>query len=301
MRKFLFFVLLALSIISVAVAPAAAQEPVLRLTNDGCPLEGEFYPDGTTAVDLTGKYYTCTAGVWVPDESETLVLVEDDENEFGELFTIVGAPEEVEMPPHDVARDFRIGMGTEYFISEPGGLTSDPGDLECRANPVCWWISPDNQFKLTDRESEVVDLREDAWVFMTFAGGTLEIEGTVITLEKLPLHNWVVVLRGQAPGDGDRNVDVVVTDYDPGFALATNVPVSARLSEDYFDQNVANTYDLAGQPTDVCAGGCESNSALFYSVQNGGWVVIHQDGYGAPWELVDTNVTNGVYPGGNIE
>lgn len=270
MKKFASLLIFVLLVVGAITTPALSQDDKMCVTINGNQLCG-------SATDIIAIL-------------EALDDVDDGEvADANSSFTITGVPDAVQMPEHDVERDFTLGFGTEFWISEPGGLTADPGDRRCQRNEVCWEISPDNQFKMTG-EVEYIDLREDAWTLTTLSYGTFEIGEVTITLSTVPLHNWTLVLHGKWPARGDHNTQVVLTDHNPGFGMTTNIPVSARLSEDYLLEQVENTYK---PDTDVCGGGCDNgNSIMFFDINTSGYVVITQTSENAEWEILATNIVN---------
>jgi hypothetical protein len=203
-------------------------------------------------------------------------------------FTVTGAPDSVSPVKADPAYKNTTGVFSDAWVGEPGVLTGDPGDAQCKANASCWWISPDNQTKLTDKSEEGLDLREGGYLFITFAGGHISIDKTEIDLMASPRHMWMVVLKGLPEADGDNNLPVTVSKYNAGFGLATNLPSGARMSQDYFTQNADNAYT-----NKVCGGGCLSVSAIFYDAKSGAWTAINQPGKGKAWSGLGTNFVGG--------
>ena len=180
-----------------------------------------------------------------------------------------------------------IGGGTEQTIAEPGVRTADPGDQDCLASSSCWWVNPNNQEKMTV-EGQTLNLNEDAFLMCTFARGTFLIDGAVeITFTAVPFHQWVFVMRGNEPGDGDLNVDVVVTEFDHGFMTCTNLPEGAMVSEDYVVQNVDNGYATQCGAIDHCT----SSSIATYEHGAKIFAHVYQPSLGAVWESVESNVS----------
>jgi hypothetical protein len=178
-----------------------------------------------------------------------------------------------------------IGFDTISWLAEPGVLTAD-SKQDCGENKSCWPISPDVQQKLVVPDKMGFDLREDAWLFFTMARAKFVVDGTTIEVEAQKDHSWIVLMRGRNPGDGDLNLPVTVSNYDVGFGLGTNLPVGARVSENYFKDNAKDAHTQGNCGND----GCKAVSALLYDVNTKAWVVITQPDRNAAWQLVKTNI-----------
>ncbi len=156
-----------------------------------------------------------------------------------------------------------IGFGADVS-GEPGVRTADPGDPNCKLEESCWHINPDNQHDLNALGGEAIDLNEDAFTMCAFSRGTFTFGGeTQLSFAATPMHSWLLVMRGLDPGDGDRNTQVVVTDFDMGFMTCTNLPAGARISEDYVIQNFDNMFEELCGAIDHCTSG----SLVFYNHQ----------------------------------
>jgi DNA uptake protein ComE-like DNA-binding protein len=208
----------------------------------------------------------------------------DTNSVSGSLYAILGAPKAVTAPSIDSSYKNTIGFNTHRWVAEPGVLTAD-SIQDCAGNASCWHISPDRQYVLTDRVGEGTSVREDAWTLVSGARGMFELGSVKIQLDARDDHVWMVLVRGLNPGPGDRNVPMWASDFDPGFTLVTHLPVGARVSENYFLENVQTGLSRGNCGRD----GCTHVSALLFDVNNGAWVIITRSRT-TSWSLVATNL-----------
>lgn len=200
----------------------------------------------------------------------------------GTLFSVSGVPATVPALVKNPAYVNTLGLGTDLWLAEPGVLTAD-SLADCAGNVSCWNISPDRQYVLVGKEA-VSSVREDAWTLVSAARGTFQMDGMTVQLEAEEGHTWLFLVRGQNPGQGDRNVPLEASNYDAGFTLVTHLPVGARTSEQYFLAQADNAL-VQGN---CGSSGCREVSAFFLDLNLGAWVAITLPQTGV-WESVGTN------------
>ena len=222
---------------------------------------------------------TSTSGVTAADTiTSTLEVV------TGTLYSVTGASASVPAPVEDLQNySNTLGLDTYPWLAEPGVLTAD-SLADCAGNASCWPISPDRQYVLVGREA-VSSVREDGWTLISSSGGTFEVNGTIVKLQKREGHLWLLLIKGLRAGPGDLNVPLAASEYDAGFTLVTHLPVGARVSEQYFLDQVSNGLSQGNCGND----GCEAVSAFFFDLNTGAWTSVHLSSVGGVWEQMGTN------------
>lgn len=222
-----------------------------------------------------------------PDSQQPTTVVGETVGKV--LFSAIGLPASVEVktPPQEYKNT--LGYGSQLFMAEPGGRTADPAypDPGCTLDRSCWYVNPDNQHDLTDLQGEGIDLNEDTYTMCSFSKGTFTFPGAEIKFHATPMQSHLFVMKGQAPGEGDRNTQVIVTDYDAGFVTCTNLPPQiAKISEDYVFQNFVNMFEKLCGTIDHCS----SATLVFYDQETKGYAAFYQASPEAELVPVGTNL-----------
>lgn len=260
------------------VAAAAAATAVAQYAADNPPASDVVNP---TVVVTSAPEATQTTESALDAPAQPAVAppsgawaVEGERVDLGYGLIAVNLPTNVAVKkPSDEYKN-SLGSGSEYWMGEPGVRTADAGDPNCDPKFSCWHINPDVQHDLTAIAGEAIDLNEDAFTMCAFSRGTFTFAGeTQITFAPTPMHSWLFIMKGLPPGDGDRNVQVVVTDYDAGFMTCTNLPAGAMISEDYVFQNFENMFDELCGAIDHCSSG----SLVFYGHEKKVITAFYQD------------------------
>ncbi|MBI4129742.1 hypothetical protein HY468_00330 [Candidatus Roizmanbacteria bacterium] len=193
------------------------------------------------------------------------------------MFEISGVPEQidpgnrvltVDVANADFGGDYinTLRQGTEMMFAEPGVLLVDsqfPQETIDESNGAIRRIDPLNQ-ELFENATEAFPLNEGAFAVATMGYGTVEVDGARFVLEGQRDHMWLVAIRGNFEGDGDRNTTINFSEYEDGHAQAMAYPRGAFISEGNLKQIV--DYGFVGDPNCGDSGCREGVSGLLYDV-----------------------------------
>ena len=278
---------------SQSTAQDIANTPTPEATQTSAP---------TTAADTSTSEATQASAPTAMNTPEPTMANLNQEETIGNLprFTIFGVPNQInqenllkwtERPtePGDVAHENTIGFGTQAFLAEPGVLTTDEYD---KKNPTTWYSKDaDVQKTFEQKGPSYWGAPEGGFAMFTAAAMELNFEGLEgkinVQLDAEENHGWIVIVRGlsrdyQTPMD--LNMQIEITDYNPGYIMGTRLPPGQWVSEDYLKQNVD-----AAHIKNCGMDGCKRVSALFIDPQ-GAYTVITQNGLNASWQLAASNI-----------
>ncbi|PIR58928.1 MAG: hypothetical protein COU69_02890 [Candidatus Pacebacteria bacterium CG10_big_fil_rev_8_21_14_0_10_56_10] len=188
-----------------------------------------------------------------------------------------------------------VTEATRFMVAEPGVITTDSAE-EAADNESAHHISPDTQLQLTNPREIGHGSSVHAGAYLMVTGATMSVDlnrpdgaEVSINLPRRLGRSWMLFIRG-LDGDGEKDTDynlpVTITDYDPGFALATRLPAGAQISADYVNQNVETAH------TQNCGDdGCSTVDVVLYDVRTDAFSVVRNemDGDDSSWQLVDSN------------
>lgn len=214
---------------------------------------------------------------------------------------ISGVPTRIDSGTVDIAKgQFRntLGLGTEGFIAEPGGLLVGP-DFDSKSaknpfgeNPAGWDAMYDSGGSIKPFSSvsqEVLrfagpafqNLPEGGFVLASAGQMTARVGEATFDFRPEPGKNYFFVVRGRyADGqqDSDLNKTMEFTNYKPGHALVNMYESRDRtntafISEGQFLQ-MAQTSHSSG--TNCGAEGCSRLKVVFFDVNTKALTVIEQ-------------------------
>jgi hypothetical protein len=196
-----------------------------------------------------------------------------------------------------------IGLGTDAFLSEPGGLLVGP-DYESKAtdknpmgaNPQGWGamyngkghivpFSPDTQQAQVSKGSEnVLLVSEGGWGHISAPYVTFDLEGipdSRVELKPEKGLNYFVFVRGfygDSQQDTPRNIRLMYRDFMTGATLQERLPGgkdenTAFWSEGQFRQKVVTSHSEKSNCGD---GGCSRLRVLYIDPNTRAWALLEQ-------------------------
>lgn len=214
---------------------------------------------------------------------------------------VIGVPDRIDSSRVDVAKGVfknTLGLGTEGFLAEPGGLLVGP-DFGSKSSKNPWGENPAGWDAMYDSGGSInpfspvtqevfrypgpayQNLPEGGFIFASAGQMTAKVGNATFEFRPEEGKNYFFVVRGLYPDgkqDSDRNKTVEFSNFVPGHAevemyqsrFETN---TAFISEEQFLQKVCTSHSGG---TNCGAEGCSSLKVVFYDVNTQALTVIEQ-------------------------
>jgi len=224
-------------------------------------------------------------------------------------FNINGAPNSVnakDLPkwaneaqpaPGDITHKNTIGLNTEGFLAEPGVRTADDlDDIGPDDDGKSVWLTSGGHQQILTSPSAYWPLNEDGFAMITTAQAQIEFNGITAQFGRMENNGWIIFVKGlprHNQQNTDNNVQMTISNYDPGFTMATMLPAGQYISEKFSMQNVKAVHGEYGKqidPSGLGVDGARYASVALIDAKTGAFTVIKHDSQTGKWTLIKTNI-----------
>jgi hypothetical protein len=263
------------------LGPESTATPEATITPDPTAVPAEENTESEVQVtdDVTGTVgFTNT--VTVSDPRFTLVIPETPIKETNAI-EVLSPMEKAAIRLVDTSGNYnQTALGTERFIGDAGVFLSS--DVP---TPDGAWALDVNAYELNFAAPAYVNVVEGGFMWFNGKYGTLEVNGMTATCHDYERNNCFIVVYNPEWDhiiDTDFNLQVTVTDYNPGFVQIQRFPAGTVLSEDYFIGNVNRGHQTNSNGFD----GASATTMIFLNSRTGESTVLeHMIGSELPVSL----------------
>ncbi len=297
--------------------PTETPKPTPTATATPRPTETPTAP--ATATPTPEPTASATATV---EPTATTAPTETPEKESYPYFEVTGAPEQITIsrddpnlanngPDHDGVDHSNLFMPNVagIVLADPGtyrvdSLLNTDRDRETIIRDIRNGVAfegDDYKEVLTGPKATIPLWENGGATVLTAAQFQLELTGqngqpVTFQLGRQPDHGWVVVIQNKLPNDRERGTDnnrlVVVSQYDPGFAMYQGLPPGQFVSAQFICQTIEAAHGQRDRHTSPGQGqdGVNNVSVLLVSITEKGiaYSLFEHNNPNTQWEKYQT-------------